>query len=330
MKNFEFAQPKTEAEALELLSSQPGHTELLAGGTDLVGLMKRMVVTPQRVVDIGRIDSIRTVDRDPLGNLWIGTGVNLDDFLGSSLTDPYPAVKHAIQGINSLQLQAQGTLGGELLRRPQCWYFRDGHGLLADGGRTVVQGDNRFHAILGNRGAAKFVNASRLAPALISLQAQVRILGPNPEDESIVSLERLFQTPGSETERENSLLPNQLLTHLILPQDQGELSASYEVRQGEGPDAPLAAAAATFAVAAGVVQHARIVMGQVAPTPWISAEAEAVLTGQPVNQETARQAGLAAVRDAMPLSENEYKVQLAQVAVQRAILRAAGLDTGGF
>ena len=83
MKNFEFAQPKTEAEALELLSSQPGHTELLAGGTDLVGLMKRMVVTPERVVDIGRIESFRSLQSDALGNLWIGTGVNLDDFLAS-------------------------------------------------------------------------------------------------------------------------------------------------------------------------------------------------------------------------------------------------------
>ena len=92
----------------------------------------------------------------------------------------------------------------------------------------------------------------------------------------------------------------------------------------------LAAAAATFAVVAGVVQQARIVMGQVAPTPWISAEAENLLQGRQINEETAKQAGLAAVAGAMPLSENEYKVQLAAVAVRRAILRAAGLDTGGF
>ena len=102
--------------------------------------------------------------------------------LDHNQTDGFPSAKQVIQGISSIQLQSQGTLVGELLRRPTCWYFRDGHGLLADDGRMVVDGDNRYHAILGNRGPAKFVNASRLAPALITLGAQVRVLGPQPDD----------------------------------------------------------------------------------------------------------------------------------------------------
>ncbi len=330
MKNFEYAQPQTEGDVLDLLSPLPGETEILAGGTDLVGLMKKMVVTPDRVVDVGGVETMRRIETDGLGQLWIGSGVSLEDFLHSSLTDAYPAVKQAIQGINSIQLQAQGTIAGELLRRPACWYFRDGHGLLADGGRKVIEGDNRYHAILGNRGVAKFVNASRLAPALISLRAQVRVVGPTVDDEKFLSLESLYQTPRDESQRESSLLPNQLVTHLILPADDGQLSASYEVRHGEGPDMPLAAAAATFAVSAGIVNTARIVLGQVAPIPWISTEAERALIGNPVTEQTARRAGQAAVAGAMPLSENEYKIQLAEVAVRRAVLRAAGLDTGGF
>lgn len=330
MKNFEYAQPRTEVELLGLLSPRQGETELLAGGTDLVGLMKKMIVTPARVVNLSDVDSMRNIEREPSGTIRVGAAVHLDEFMESPLTDAYPAVKQAIQGINSIQLQSQGTVGGELFRRPNCWYFRDGHGLLAKEGRMVVDGDNRYHAILGNRGPAKFVNASRLAPALISLEAHVRVIGPDPEDEQIVPLEHVYRTPRHDAERENALLPNQVVTHILLPPDQGRLSAAYEVRQSEGPDQPLAAAAATMEVFAGVVQQAKVVMGQVAPTPWVSVEAARAIIGQPITESTAELAGIEAVADARPFSKNEYKVQLAQVAVQRAILRAAGLETGGF
>ncbi|MFV2069307.1 MAG: xanthine dehydrogenase family protein subunit M, partial [Pirellulales bacterium] len=138
MNDFEYGRPRNETELLELLSPQPGATEVLAGGTDLVGLMKRMVVTPARVVDLGGIATLGQIDRDTAGNLWIGAMVHLDQFVDSRETDAYPAVKQVIQGISSIQLQAQGTIGGELLHRPKCWYYRNGHGLLADRGRAVV------------------------------------------------------------------------------------------------------------------------------------------------------------------------------------------------
>jgi xanthine dehydrogenase YagS FAD-binding subunit len=330
MKNFEYAQPRSEAEALRLLSPNAGRTEILAGGTDLVGLMKKMIVTPDRVVNIADIDSLRQIEPDDAGGVRIGASVRLDEFLDSKLTDRYPAVKQAIQGIASIQLQSQGTIGGELLRRPMCWYFRSGNGLLASGGRMVVEGDHRYHAILGNRGPAKFVNASRLAPALISLGAYVRVIGPREEDERLMPVADLFCAPGHDGQRENTLQPGQLVTHLVIPPDEGRLSAAYEVRASEGPDMPLAAAAATMAVVGGVVREAAIVMGQVAPTPWLSAEAARAMIGRPITEGTAERAGAEAVSGATPLKDNQYKVQLAAVAVKRAILRAGGIDFGGF
>jgi len=330
MKNFEYAEPRTESEMLDLLSPELDATVLLAGGTDLVPLMKKMIVTPNRVVNIGQVGSIRQIEPDPSGGVRIGAAVNLDTFLDSPLTDAYPAIKQAIQGISSIQHQAQSTIGGELLRRPACWYFRSGHGLLAKDGRLVDEGDNRYHAILGNHGPAKFVNASRLAPPLISLAAQIRVIGPGTEDEQLLRLEDLYCTPRHESQRENMLQPNQVLTHVILPPDEGRLSAAYEVRHGEGPDPPLAAAAATMRVVGGIVQDAKVAIGHVAPVPWVSADAARALLAQPISQQTAEFAGLEAVARATPLSNNGYKVQLAQVAVERAVLRAAGLDTGGF
>ena len=330
MKNFEYAHPRTEADAVALLAAPNLSTAVLAGGTDLVGLMKRMVVEPDRVVNISDIDSMRYVERDGLNNLWVGAGVHLDEFLEEPLCDPYPAVKQVIQGISSIQLQSQGTLVGEILRRPCCWYFRNGHDLLADRGRLVMEGDNRYHAILGNRGLAKFVNASRLAPVLIALGAKVRVIGPATDEEHILDLETLYQTPRNAEERETILSHGQLVTHLIIPPDGGRLSAAYEVRHGAGPDQPLTAAAVSLEVGLGVVRDARIVLGQVAPTPWIAADAARSLRGQSINEQTADIAGVEAVAGALALSQNQYKIELTQVAVKRAILRAAGLPTGGF
>jgi xanthine dehydrogenase YagS FAD-binding subunit len=334
MKNFEYAAPRTEAEAVGLLSPRRGVTEVLAGGTDLIGLMKKMIITPERVVYIKDIPALRGVEAR--GNeVSVGAVTTLDDVADSPLLDEFPAVRQTIAGISSQQLQAQGTIGGELCHRPRCWYFREGHGLLADRGRMVVEGDSRFHAILGNSGPAKFINASRLAPALIALGARLRIVGGADEsDEEALAahelpLEQFYRVPRDEHQRENVLGPNQLVTHVIVPK-LGLANAAYEVRHGEGPDAPLAAAAAALRIAGGVVREARIVLGHVAPTPWLSAEAAEALVGQVVTPESAERAGEAAIRRATPLKDNPYKVQLAKVAVKRAILLAAGCETGGL
>jgi xanthine dehydrogenase YagS FAD-binding subunit len=314
---------------LELLSAQRGQSAVLAGGTDLVGLMKKMIVTPDRVVSLRNVDSLRTVDGDSQG-LRVGAMVTLEDLLDHPASEAYPALRAAIAAIGSLQMQSQGTLGGELCQRPRCWYFRDRHGLLADRGRLVEAGDNRYHAIFGNSGPAKFVCPSRLAPALVALGASVRVIGPADGDETVMPLEDLFRTPKDDRQTEHTLEPNQVVAHIILPPADGRASANYEVHHGSGQDYPLVAAAAAIRQARGVVTEARIVLGQVAPTPWIANEAAASIVGLPINDESAEAVGNAAVSVATPLSNNQYKVQLARVAVKRALLLAAGLETGGF
>jgi xanthine dehydrogenase YagS FAD-binding subunit len=329
MKAFDFASPECEADVLELLSGELGQTEILAGGTDLVPLMKKMLATPDRVVNIMEVRSLRGVSADSLA-VTIGATTTLDDLLDSPELDAYPAIKQAIRGINAMQLQGQGTIGGELCQRPRCWYFRNGHGLLANRGRMVAEGDNRYHAIFGNEGPAKFVHPSRIAPALVALGAKLRIVGPTADEEALLPIEEFFRTPRHEGQREHVLVPNQLLTHILLPAANGVASATYEVRHGEGPDYPLVSAAVALKTLGGVVTEANIVLGHVAPTPWVAREAANAMIGWPVNEQTARAAGEAAVARATPLKDNEYKVDLASVAVERALLLAAGFETGGF
>jgi xanthine dehydrogenase YagS FAD-binding subunit len=124
--------------------------------------------------------------------------------------------------------------------------------------------------------------------------------------------------------------PNQIVAEVILPHPEGRTSAHYEIRHGSGPEYPLAAAAASLLTSGGIGAEAKIVLGLVAPVPWISREAIDAIVGRPVTYETAEAAGEVAASVATPLSDNEYKVQLAKVAVKRALLLAAGLETGGF
>jgi xanthine dehydrogenase YagS FAD-binding subunit len=331
MKLYEYASARTEEEALALAVA--GRTEFLAGGTDLVPLLTTGVVETDRVVYIDGVESMRGISVDAAtGELVIGAVVHLDDLAQSPYLDDYHAIRQAIDGISSMQLIAQGTLGGEICRRPMCWYYRTGHGLLADNGRIVVEGDNRYHAILGNQGPAKFVHASRIAPALVALGGRVRILAGAADEarfsgpqQALVPVETFYRTPKREGERATILPQGGLLTHVILP-PANRFNATYEVRHGEGPDMPLAAAAAALDIDGGVVRAAKIVLGQVAPVPWVSHEAAGVLVGRRVTHELADEAGWAAVSAATPLSDNEYKVQLAAVAVKRAILTAAGIE----
>ena len=329
MKAFEYAAPTDASGVLDLLSDDAEQTALLAGGTDLVPLMAKMIVTPRRVVNITNVAGLRGVEADSQG-VTVGAVTTLDELLEAPELADFPAILQAIHGINSDTLRAQGTLGGELLQRPQCWYFRGGHGLLAADGRRVVEGDNRYHAIFANTGPAKFVSPSRIAPALIALGARARFVGPGYDEETIVPVEALFRVPRDAQQREHTLEPNQLLTHILLPRSGGLANATYEVRQSLGPDFPLASAAASLRIVDGLVADATIVLGQVAPTPYVSLAAAQAILDQPVNEDTATAAGLAAVAAATPLNDNGYKVQLASVAVRRAILRAAGQDTGGI
>jgi xanthine dehydrogenase YagS FAD-binding subunit len=328
MKAFEYAAPRSEAEALELLYAAPGRSEILAGGTDLVALMKSMVLRPERVVNIMEIPSLKGIEQRADGSVVIGASETLDEVLASHYLTDYRAVTDAILGINSMQLQCQGTIGGEICQRARCWFFRNGHGLLA-GSELAESGDNRDHAILGNLGTAKFVCGSRIAPALIALGATLRIVGPREQDEQLLAAEEFFQVPQNDKDRETILQPKQLLTHIILPPATAT-SATYEVRPSVGPDYPLAAAAAALTVRKGVVVAARVVLGQVAPIPWLSREAEGVLLGAAVEETRAAAAGAAAVSGAMPMSGNAHKIQLTQVAVKRAVMLAAGLNPGGL
>jgi xanthine dehydrogenase YagS FAD-binding subunit len=324
MQAFEYAQPKTLHEAVGLLGSSWGEAEVLAGGTDLVSAMKDQVTTPKRVVSLKHVTGLGGVTFSPSAGLRIGAMATIQELMDSKAVQTnYPGLVQAAEGIRSEQLRAMGTVGGELLQRPRCWYYRNGFGLLGEykGKALVPDGDNRYHAILGNSGPAYFVSPSSLAPMLVCLEAKVKLHGPGGDRE--VEVAKFFKSPASADEREYDLKPNEILTEIVVPHHTGVRTAVYEVRQKEALDWPLAAAAVGLHMDGSTVKSCGIVLGHVAPVPWPSPEAEEALNGKEVSEETAEAAGKAAVSKATPLSKNAYKVQLASVAVKRAILAAA-------
>jgi xanthine dehydrogenase YagS FAD-binding subunit len=328
MRAFEYTRPTTRQQAVELLS---GEGAVLAGGTDLLSLMKDDVVAPKRVVNIKEIRELQGVHSSPRG-LQIGALTSLGELADDALVKQhYPAFADALVEAASQQIRNMATIGGNICQRPRCWYFRSGFGLMPktpDGKSLVEEGDNRYHAILGNHGPALFVSPSSIVPAMIAYGARIRITGPKGARE--VALEKFFVVPKAEGEREHDLRPNEIVTDIFLPPPAAGRYAHYEVRQKEAFDWPLALAAVALHMNGGAVLSARVVMGYVAPVPWVSEEAAQALVGKPVNEQTAQAAGEAAVSRAKPLSLNGYKVQLARVAVKRAILQAAqGKAEGG-
>lgn len=326
MQNFEYANPKTLKEALGLLGSQWGEADVLAGGTDLLSLMKEEVHTPKRVVNIKSIPELHGIKLAG-GKLHIGPTTTVEELLSNAAArQHFPALIEAAKGITSPQIRNMGTVGGDLCQRPRCWYFRGGHGLLAqqDGKSLVEEGENKYHAIFSD-GPAKFVSASSFGPALVALGATLKLQSASGSRD--LPVEKFFVTPATTGAREIALLPNEILTGIEIPVAAGTHNATYEVRHKDALDWPLATASVALTMKGTTVSQARIVLGHVAPVPYVSPGAAEALQGKTLSAELAEAAGKAAVEGAKPLSANAYKIQLAKVAVKRALLAAGGLKS---
>jgi len=325
MRAFEYASPGTKEQAVSLLGNNWADADILAGGTDLLALMKDDVVKPKRLVNIKDIQELRGITVSSGRGLRIGALVTIQELADHpQVLKSFSVIAKTAGEIAGPQIRNMGTIGGNLCQRPRCWYYRAGFGLLAkdeSGEPLVPSGDNRYHAILGNSGPAYFVSPSTLAPLFIALGATVRLFGPSGKRE--IPVEKFFLVPQTANDREHDLKPNEIVTEIVVPPLGGVKSATYEIRQKEAMDWPLAFASVALTMSGGKVTAARVVMGHVAPVPWRSNEAEAALVGKAVTEETAKAAGDAAVTGAKSLGRNGYKIQLARVAVKRAILEAA-------
>jgi len=322
MEQFAYASPKNLKDALGMLGSDWNQAAVLAGGTDLISMMKEYIVSPKTVVSLKGIKKLHGISQHG-SEVRIGSITTLDDLVSNQvIRSQFPSLVQAAMGVTSPQIRNIGTVGGDLCQRPRCWYFRGGQGLLGmkDGKSLVVDGENRYHAIFGG-GPAYFVSASSFGPALVALDAKISVSSPTAN--RVVAAKDFFLSPKDDKTREITLAPNEIVTEISIPT--GMTNATYEVRHKEGLDWPLVTASVALKMSGKSVTAASIVLGHVAPTPWNAPAAAQSLAGKTIDESVAEAAGTAATQGATPLSQNDYKVQLVKVAVKRALLTAAGI-----
>jgi xanthine dehydrogenase YagS FAD-binding subunit len=329
LKPFAYVNARNEREAIAALSTDRNRFVPIAGGTDLLSLMKDFIVSPERLVNVKNLDSaITAVD----GGLRIGAAARLIDVVEHvTVRRLYPALWSVAERVGTPQIRHQATVGGNIMQRPRCWYFRNEEfNCLKKGGSRchAVEGENKYHGIFGD-GPCHIVHPSSLAPPIIAYAGRFGVVGPNGPRE--VDAGDFFQLPNVNLYSETVLQPNELLTHVVLPapatavNGRAVRSATYEVRLRRSSDWPLATASVTLGLDDHTVRSARVVLGTVAPIPWRVPAAERTLTGRILGEAAAADAAFAAVAGAKPLSGNGYKIQIARTAVKRAILMAGGL-----
>jgi xanthine dehydrogenase YagS FAD-binding subunit len=322
MKAFTNANARDLAHAVTLIRQGRDSRNTVAiagGGSDLLGMMKERLVTPDVVVHLRTAKNLDQVKQTKDG-VTIGGLITLDALSSHPLVRKHYAVlAEAAEGVATPQIRNVATLAGNVNQRPWCWYYRNGFKCLKNGGTTCysVNGENQFHAIFGG-GPSYIVHPSDTAPALVALDATFRIVGVDGERR--VPAAEFFALPTVDPARENVLKDGELLAEIVLPARSAFSRSTYhKVLDREAWTHAVVSAAVALDINKDTVRSARVVLGGVAPIPWRLPEVEKLLTGQRLTTDLAARAGEAAVAGARPLAKNGYKVPLTRNMVKRTL-----------
>lgn len=318
-KYFEYFNALTIDDAVTLLSEYMEEARVIAGGVDLVGLMKNRVMTPKILVNIKSIPDLAYIKEDAEG-LKIGALTTINDIeMSPIIRRKYIVLAEAAHSVAGPQIRNMGTIGGNLCQDARCWYYRrspvTGRVFFCyrKGGKLcyAVGGDNRYHAVIGGKRCFA-VCPSDMAPALVALKAKVKIA--SAVGERVVSVEEFYTPLG------NILKSNEIITELQVPAlPPGSRQRYLKFRLRQAIDFALSSVAAVITVEGGVVSKAGIVLGGVAPIPYRATATEEALQGEMVTETVAEAAAKAALIEAKPLSMNAYKIPITEALIRKAI-----------
>jgi xanthine dehydrogenase YagS FAD-binding subunit len=327
MRPFKYVRASDPAAAARAVASNP-QAKFLAGGTNILDLMKEDVERPTELVDLTRLKLAEI--KAASGGVSIGAlAKNTDTANHPLIRHNYPLLTQAIVAGASGQLRNMATNGGNLMQRTRCQYFYDTampcNKREPGTGCGALEGLNRIHAIFGWSEKCVATYPGDMANALYALEAVVRVRGVNGRERTI-PINDFHRLPGDAPERDNNLQHGELIVAIDLPKSNFAKNSYYlKVRDRASYAFALVAVAAALELDRGTIRQARVVMGGVAHKPWRSLEAEAALSGRPASEESFRRAAEAALKDARPLAHNAYKVELGKRAVVRALTRASKL-----
>jgi xanthine dehydrogenase YagS FAD-binding subunit len=327
MRPFKYVRASDPNAAVRAVAANP-QAKFLAGGTNILDLMKEDVERPNELVDLTRLklNEIKPVQ----GGVSIGAlAKNTDTANHPLIRENYPLLSQAIVAGASGQLRNMATNGGNLLQRTRCQYFYDTampcNKREPGTGCGAREGLNRIHAILGWTEKCVATYPGDMANALYALDAVVRIRRADGRERTI-PIGEFHRLPGDTPEKDATLEHGELIVAIELPKSPFAKNSYYlKVRDRASYAFALVAVAAALELDGGTIKQARVVLGSVAHKPWRSGEAEAALVGKPVSEESFRQAAEVALKDAKPLTHNAYKVELAKRAIVRALMRASRL-----
>ncbi|HEX2868876.1 MAG TPA: xanthine dehydrogenase family protein subunit M [Ignavibacteriales bacterium] len=321
MKNFNYIQPKALKEASDILKKKPGEAVLYAGGTDVLGLMKSGILTPEEVVNLKSVPDLKYIRHTQGKGLQIGALTEISEITESTLiSEKYAILKQAAREVASPQLRNMATLGGNLCQRPRCWYFREDFNCLRKGGDMcyAFEGQNKYHCVTGG-GPCFIVHPSDMAVALLALDARLTIYGGKKF--KTVPLKDFFVLPEDDYRRENILKPGEIVTEILIPElPEGTKSGFVKFKERGVWDFAVVSVGAVIRKDGDKVSHGKLSFGGVAPIPWMEEELNKKLQDLALNEESFTQLAQGILKKAEVLSKNAYKIPLLRNITKRILL----------
>ena len=325
MINFDYVRATDVAGAVRAIADHPG-AKFIAGGTNLIDLMKEDVERPSQLIDISRL-ALNSVEETAEGGLRIGALTPNSDLAYHPLIEQrYPILSSAILAGASAQLRNMASTGGNLLQRTRCYYFYDTatpcNKSSPGSGCSAIHGLNRIHAILGASDACVATHPSDMCVALAALEATV--IAEGPDGERRIAFPDFHRLPGDTPDRDTNLNADELITAIELPANGFSSNYTYlKIRDRLSYAFALVSVAAALEIDGGIIKDARLALGGVAHKPWRDETAEASLAGQTPDEASFKTAADIVLRNAKGLAHNAFKIELARRAIVRALTQAA-------